>query len=217
MDGNAETPFSSIHGPKLFGELAAHLQTMALFDVITGLRDEELCGLEWAWEQRVPELDTPSIRRSVFLLPGGVTKTGKPRVVVLNDVAQSIVESQRGLHERYVFTFANSKGQHDRLRTLRNSGWIAARERATARYKREFGIEPSKGFQRVRAHDLPHVWTAPAGRWRESGGSARSTRAGGGTDHDPLQCGGDRDSVTAANQITKFHESPTRTMLRRCV
>jgi integrase len=30
----------------LFSELATHLRTMALFDVNTGLRDQELCGLE---------------------------------------------------------------------------------------------------------------------------------------------------------------------------
>ena len=72
---------------------------MSLFDVNTGLRDQELCGLEWAWEQRVPELDTPTIRRSVFLLPGSVTKNGRPRLAILNDVAQSIVESQRGEHD----------------------------------------------------------------------------------------------------------------------
>lgn len=57
-----------------------------LFAVDTGLRDQELCGLEWAWEQRVPELDTPTIKRSVFLLPGTVTKNGRPRLAILNDV-----------------------------------------------------------------------------------------------------------------------------------
>jgi integrase len=44
----------------LFGELAAHLQRMALFDVNTGLRVQELCGLKWEWEQRIPELDPRS-------------------------------------------------------------------------------------------------------------------------------------------------------------
>jgi integrase len=73
----------------LFSELAMHLRTMALFDVNTGLRDQELCGLEWAWEQRVPELDTSTIKRSVFLLPGTVTKNGRPRLAIPNDVAQS--------------------------------------------------------------------------------------------------------------------------------
>ena len=38
----------------LFPELAAHLQRMALFAVNTGARQEEICGLKWRWEQRVP-------------------------------------------------------------------------------------------------------------------------------------------------------------------
>ncbi len=51
----------------LFSELAPHLQRMALFDVNTELRDQKLCNLRWSWEQRVPELDTPEIKRSVFV------------------------------------------------------------------------------------------------------------------------------------------------------
>lgn len=58
----------------LFGQLAPHLQRMALFDVNTGLRVQELCGLRWEWEQRIPELDTPEIKRTVFVLPETVTK-----------------------------------------------------------------------------------------------------------------------------------------------
>jgi hypothetical protein len=49
-------------------------------------RQEEICGLKWRWEQRVPELDTPSIQRTVFVLPGSVTKNGEPRVLVLHVV-----------------------------------------------------------------------------------------------------------------------------------
>lgn len=199
----------------LFSELAAHLQTMALFDVNTGLRDEELCALEWAWEQRVPELDTPTIRRTVFLLPGEVTKTGKPRVLVLNDTAQSIVESQRGLHERYVFSFADSRGARNRLNTLRNSGWIAARLRASSRYKKELGREPPRGFQRVRGHDLRHTFGR---RLRAAGVSLEDRQdllgheAGRITTH--YSAAEVETLVGAANLITKSRESPVRTVLR---
>lgn len=199
----------------LFSELAAHLQTMALFDVNTGLRDEELCALEWAWEQRVPELDTPTIQRSVFLLPGEVTKTGKPRVLVLNDTAQSIVESQRGLHDRYVFSFADSRGTRDRLNTLRNSGWLAARRRASVRYKKELGREPPRGFQRVRGHDLRHTFGR---RLRAAGVSLEDRQdllgheAGRITTH--YSAAEVETLVVAANLITKSRESPVRTVLR---
>lgn len=44
----------------LFGELPAHLQTMALFKVSTGCREEEVCKLRWGCEIPVPELSTPA-------------------------------------------------------------------------------------------------------------------------------------------------------------
>jgi len=49
---------------------------------------------------RVPELETPEIRRTVFVIPGGVAKNRtedpQPRLLVLNDAAQSIIDSVRG-------------------------------------------------------------------------------------------------------------------------
>jgi integrase len=189
---------------------------MALFDLNTGLRDEELCALEWSWEQRVPELDTPTIQRTVFVLPeGGPAKYGKARVVILNDVAQSIVDSQRGLHHRYVFTFQDFRGERDRLLTLRNSGWIAARRRASARYEKELGRRPPMGFQRVRAHDLRHTF----------GRRLRAAKVSLEDRQDLLGHEASRitthysapeieNLVEAANQITKSRESPTRTVLR---
>jgi integrase len=79
----------------LFGELTPHLQRAALFKVNTGMRQKEVCQLRWEWEQRVPELDTPEIKRTVFVLPEWVTKNKEARVVVLNDVAQRIVDAFR--------------------------------------------------------------------------------------------------------------------------
>jgi integrase len=40
----------------LFQKLPTHLAQMALFAVNTGGRDSEICNLQWAWEQQVPEL-----------------------------------------------------------------------------------------------------------------------------------------------------------------
>lgn len=42
----------------LFAELPPHLQTMAMFKVNTGCREQEVCKLQWDWEIAVPELDT---------------------------------------------------------------------------------------------------------------------------------------------------------------
>ncbi len=66
---------------------------MALFKVNTGCRDREVCSLKWDDEVKVPELDT-----SVFIIPGDRVKNAQDRLVVLNRIARSIVQAQRGQH-----------------------------------------------------------------------------------------------------------------------
>ncbi|WP_342748399.1 hypothetical protein [Solemya velesiana gill symbiont] len=50
----------------LFHALPSYLAQMALFAVNTGCRDNEICNLQWAWEERIraDDLDT-----SVFIIP----------------------------------------------------------------------------------------------------------------------------------------------------
>jgi hypothetical protein len=96
-------------------------------------------GALWACEIHLPELDEPDkpgkpgIRRSAFIIPAEVaknrTKDPRPRLLVLNDAAQFIVESARGEHPRYVFTYEDHEGNRDRMYTLRSSGWVRARVR----------------------------------------------------------------------------------------
>jgi len=111
-------------------------------------------------------------------------------------------------------------GSFDRYREARakegiSIGWIAARERATVRYKKELGTEPPKGFQRVRAHDLRHTFGR---RLRAAGVSLEDRQdllgheAGRITTH--YSAAEIENLVTAANQITKSRESPMRTVLR---
>lgn len=77
----------------LFGELPTHLQTMALFKVNTGCREQEVCKLRWDWEISVPELGT-----SVFLIPADFVgrhersgvKNGDERLVVLTILKRKI-------------------------------------------------------------------------------------------------------------------------------
>jgi integrase len=142
----------------LFSELAPHLQQLALFKVNTGMRMRELCTLRWEWEQRVPELDTPEIKRTVFVLPEWLTKNGEARAVILNDVAQSVIDSLRGKDPTYVFTWTDRKAQRHPFIRLTNSGWRAARRRALARYEKELGRPAPEGFGRVRVHDLRHTF-----------------------------------------------------------
>jgi hypothetical protein len=66
---------------------------MVLFAVNTALRDNNLCGLQWMWQVPVPE-----IGRSVFIVPPEAYKSKRAHVVILNDAAWSIAQSQRGKH-----------------------------------------------------------------------------------------------------------------------
>lgn len=132
----------------LFSELAGHLARMALFKVNTGTRKHEVLNLRWGWEVKVPELDT-----SVFVVPRAHVKNGMERVVVLNRIAHSVIESCRGEHAELVFTH---KGRA--LKGIDNSGWQGARRRAAERYEKELGRPCSDGFRNVRVHDLKHTY-----------------------------------------------------------
>lgn len=131
---------------RLFAELPKHLGSMALFAVNTGLRDDNICGLQWDWERPIPELG-----RSVFVIPASEFKGKRPHVAILNDVAMSVVESQRGVHKEYVFTYKREikdpkleEHKPDRVDTINNTAWQSARSRA--------------GLAQVRVHDLRHTY-----------------------------------------------------------
>ena len=133
-DAHEPYPLAWDEQARLFQELPTHLARMALFKVNTGCRDQEVCGLRWVWEVQVPELDT-----SVFIIPGVKVKNGDERLVILNQVARSVIESVRGEHTEFVFV---RRGQP--IQTMHNSGWQAARKRA--------------GLPQVRVHDLKHTF-----------------------------------------------------------
>jgi integrase len=125
---------------KLFTVLPPHLHDMALFKVNTGTRDQEVCRLKWAYERPVPELG-----RSVFLIPvtderGRLVKNGLPRLVVLNDIAWSVVNAQRGKHMESVFVYKGNP-----VERMNNTAWKRAR--------RVSGVP-------TRVHDLKHTFGA---------------------------------------------------------
>lgn len=127
-------PISWEEQDRIFRRLPGHLAHMALFAVNTGLRDSNLCGLRWAWEVPIAELD-----RSVFVIPKDAFKSRRPHVVILNDAAWSIVESRRGRHADWVFTYRGKP-----IRSMNNTGWQRARRKA--------------GLASVRIHDLRHTF-----------------------------------------------------------
>jgi len=107
---------------------------MALFAVNTGCRDKEICRLRWEWEIPVPELNC-----SVFIIPGIKVKNKEDRLIVLNRIAQSIIEKVRGKHPECVFTFRDRP-----VDRMLNSAWKKARMQA--------------GLPLVRVHDLKHTF-----------------------------------------------------------
>lgn len=141
-------PLSVAEQRLLFSELKGHLKTMALFKVNTGLRQAEVANLRWEWEVDIPELGA-----SIFVIPREHTKLELDRYVVLNRIARSIVDSRRGEHPQFVFTYRGKP-----VEKIYNSSWKAARRRAAERYPREIGRPCPKGFRAIRVHDLKHAF-----------------------------------------------------------
>ena len=77
---------------------------MVLFAVNTGLRESNECKLQWEWEVAVPE-----VGRSVFVIPPEAYKTRRAHVVILNDVAWSVIQAQRGEDPIGCFPIAASR------------------------------------------------------------------------------------------------------------
>ncbi|WP_051901461.1 tyrosine-type recombinase/integrase [Methylotenera sp. L2L1] len=154
----------------LIAELPGHLASMLLFKVNTGCREQEVCKLQWDWEVEVPELNT-----SVFIVPakfggrngkGGV-KNQEDRVVVLNRVASSVIEAQRGKHPIYVFP-VDGKPMH----RMNNSAWDSATARAAEKLALEEGKPVNEEFFHLRVHDIKHT----LGRRLRAAGVSNETR-----------------------------------------
>lgn len=133
-DRRAPYPMNWEEQTRLFDELPKHLKKMSLFKVNTGCREGEVCALRWEWE-----VDIPEICASIFLVPASMVKNRDDRLVVLNRVAQEVVDGQRGMHSEYVFTYKNRP-----VKKMYGAAWRKARERA--------------GLPLVRVHDLKHTF-----------------------------------------------------------
>lgn len=206
----------------LFAELPAHLQTMAMFKVNTGCREQEVCKLQWDWEIAVPELGT-----SVFLIPAGFggrsakagVKNRDERLVVLNDVAKSVIERQRGKHATFVFPFGkpDGDGNETTVHRMNDSAWKKARVRAATKWGEKFLRKAHDGFLRIRIHDLKHTF-------------GRRLRAAGVTEEDRKALLGHKNGsitshysaaeldqlIAAANKVSATDSrAPALTILKR--
>ncbi|WP_333908319.1 tyrosine-type recombinase/integrase [Pseudomonas aestuarii] len=206
----------------LFSELPDHLRRMALYKVNSGSREQEVVKLRWDWEIPVPELKT-----SVFLIPadfGGRhensgVKNGDERLVVLNNVARSVIEGQRGLDPVWVFPYGkpDDDGTSNPVHRMNDSAWKKARVRAAKRFQEQFLRPALAGFASIRVHDLKHTF-------------GRRLRAAGVTEEDRKALLGHRNgSITShysaaelgklideANKISATDSrGPALTILRR--
>ncbi|MGB9429830.1 MAG: tyrosine-type recombinase/integrase [Gammaproteobacteria bacterium] len=87
-------------------------------------------------------------------------KNKMDRLVVLNSIAKSVIESQRGRHPERVFTYTGRWGKSERrpMTRMYNSAWKSARKRAASRYEQALGSSCPEGFRNVRVHDLKHTF-----------------------------------------------------------
>lgn len=112
-------PFTWEQQRIFFAELPGYLHRLALFKVNTGIgcREQEVCRLKWEYEIEVQELHA-----TVFLTPWDVggrlprssVNNRRDRLVVLNSVARSVIEDQRGQHSVWVFPIDGKPAQRKR-------------------------------------------------------------------------------------------------------
>ncbi len=115
---------------QLLDELPPHLRDMVLFTLMTGLRQANVLGLEWA---RV-DLD-----RGHAWIDSSTSKNRHPISVPLNKDAIEILLRQVGKHPERVFTY---KGKP--VTNANTRAWRDALKRA--------------GIEDFRWHDLRHTW-----------------------------------------------------------
>ena len=147
-DARRPYPLSWVEQRELFQALPDHLARMCLFKVNTGCREQEVCQLRWDFEVQVPELNT-----SVFIIPGEIVKNREDRLVVLNQIAMSVIEDVRGNHPDYVFTYKDHA-----VGKINNSSWKRVRQKVK--------------LPLVRVHDLKHTF----GRRLRAAGVSLETR-----------------------------------------
>lgn len=117
---------------RLLQELPHHLQLMAAFSLATGLRESNVTQLKWSQIY---------LDKKHALVHADESKTKRAIPVPLNTQALSILESQKGKHSVYVFTY-----QGKAVTRCNNHAWRKALVRA--------------GIDDFRWHDLRHTWAS---------------------------------------------------------
>jgi integrase len=116
---------------RLIEALPGHMKPIVEFALATGCRAGEILGLEWS---RV------DLNRKVAWLDHGTTKSGDGRGIPLNADAVAALESTRGQHPRWCFTYVGKRIQAS------STAWDSAKQRAA--------------IDDFRFHDLRHTWAS---------------------------------------------------------
>lgn len=117
---------------RLIAELPPHLAAMARFSLATGLREKNVCRLEWR------QVD---LERRIAWIHADQAKAKRVIAVPLNAEAVIVLREQIGKHPERVFTRAG--------KPLESSGWTAWK----SALKRA-------GIENFRWHDLRHTWAS---------------------------------------------------------
>lgn len=119
---------------KLITELPMHLAEMAAFTLATGLRENNVLGLEWR------DVDT---QRRIAWVHGDQTKNAKPLAVPLNAEALAVLAQRKNAGEnlRFVFSYRGKP-----IGKATNHAWHKATARA--------------GIPEFHWHDLRHTWAS---------------------------------------------------------
>jgi|SaaInlV_120m_DNA_3_1039746.scaffolds.fasta_scaffold13814_2 integrase len=150
-------PISRAQEVLLMRYLSDELQQLAIWLLNTGLRSQELLNLRWSWRRYVQELDV-----YVFDIPGKYTKNKQDRVLVLNSLLQTQLETLARGDSDLVFPGKDGK-KRDRILT---TCWKTARSKAADELETLNGRQADWGFRNLRVHDLRHTF---ATRLRRSG------------------------------------------------
>jgi integrase len=132
---------------------------------------------------------------------------------VLNDVAKSVIEAQRGLHRVWVFPYRGRL-----LAKMNDSAWKRGRAQAAQQWRQDKGEPAHPGFAHLRVHDLKHTFGR---RLRVAGVSFEDRQALLGhksesvtTDYSAAEIA---HLIAQANKVMLGNQrsSPTLTVLRR--
>ena len=95
----------------------------------------------------------PELKTSVFIIPDTQVKNGSERLVVLNKVATSVIEEQRGNNSEYVFPYRKR-----RVTRMHNTACKHGRKLVAKKYQEVFGRDCPESLRTVRLHDLKHTF-----------------------------------------------------------